>query len=310
MPDFPYKPHYLQWGSLLMAYIDERSSADSPAETFLCLHGQPTWSFLYRKMIPHLLHYTTLAGAKPSRRVIALDFFGFGRSDKPTNDADYTFTFHRESLLHLIRTLDLENVTLVVQDWGGLLGLTLPLDNPGCFKRLIVMNTGLGTGTMPLPQAFLDFRDSINSDPDINISGHVIGMDKPVAEKLTRNEIAAYDAPFPDQTFKAGPRRFPNIVPVDESYEGTDISKRALEMYFAGELFGAKAVFVANGSQDPMFGPMMREIAKMFGKGRYFMDVPEAGHFPQEFGEDIAKKAIACFEKGEAADGVEILEGQ
>ena len=113
---------------------------------FLCLHGQPTWSYLYRRMIPHFL--------ATGSRVVAPDFFGFGRSDKPADEAVYTFDFHRGSLIALIRALDLKDVTLVVQDWGGLLGLTLPMEMPERFSRLIVMNTALPTGEVPLPEGF------------------------------------------------------------------------------------------------------------------------------------------------------------
>ena len=139
VPGFPYQAHARTdlpgYAGLSMAYVDEGPTG---APVFLCLHGQPTWSYLYRRMIPHFL----AAGG----RVVAPDFFGFGRSDKPAEEAVYTFDFHRNSLLAFVNALDLKNVTLVVQDWGGLLGLTLPMEMPQRFHRLIVMNTGLGTG--------------------------------------------------------------------------------------------------------------------------------------------------------------------
>ena len=158
LPGFTWKAHSRDdlpgFSGLAMAYIDEGPAG---APVFLCLHGQPTWSYLYRRMIPHFL----AAGG----RVVAPDFFGFGRSDKPADDAAYTFDFHRNSLLALVRALDLTDITLVVQDWGGLLGLTLPMEMPERFSRAIVMNTALPTGDLPLGKGFLDWRAFANSQP-------------------------------------------------------------------------------------------------------------------------------------------------
>ena len=153
LPDWPYAPRYLaRPDGLRLHYVDEGSPA--AARTFLCLHGQPTWSYLYRRMMPIFV----IAG----HRVIAPDFAGFGRSDKPVDDKAYTFDFHRRSLINLIEALDLRNITLVVQDWGGLIGLTLPMAMPDRFEALLVMNTTLGTGDEPLSQGFLDWRDFSN----------------------------------------------------------------------------------------------------------------------------------------------------
>src|SRR4051812_4682170 len=143
-----------------MHFVDEGSTAAD--HVFLCLHGQPTWSYLYRRMIPVFLS----AGA----RVVAPDLFGFGRSDKPVAEAAYTFDFHRDSLIALIQLLDLDGVTLVCQDWGGLLGLTIPMELPQRFKRLLVMNTALGTGDTPLSTGFIAWRAWSNTQPDMAIS--------------------------------------------------------------------------------------------------------------------------------------------
>jgi pimeloyl-ACP methyl ester carboxylesterase len=147
LPGFPYEPHYVErlpgYESMRLAYIDE---GPRNAETvFLCLHGEPTWSYLYRRMIPVFI----AAG----HRAVAPDFFGFGRSDKPVDDATYTFTFHRDALTQLIEHLDLRNIALVCQDWGGILGLTLPMDMPGRFSRLLVMNTAIPVGE-PISDGF------------------------------------------------------------------------------------------------------------------------------------------------------------
>jgi haloalkane dehalogenase len=188
IPDFDYPVHYADdlpgYNGLRMAWVDA-GPADAD-RTFLCLHGEPSWSFLYRRMIPIFL----ASGA----RVIAPDLFGFGRSDKPVNQSDYSFTFHRNSLLALVERLDLTNITLVVQDWGGLLGLTLPVDpafRPR-LSRLIVMNTGLGLGR-GMTEGFMAWKHYALSTPDLPI-GALIMRGTP---HLTDAEVAAYDAPYP-----------------------------------------------------------------------------------------------------------------
>jgi len=300
LPGFPYEPKYLQYGNLRMAYIDEHKGKGSEkTETFLCLHGQPTWSYLYRRMIPVFLNYTTSA-SEPSRRVVAPDLFGFGRSDKPARDETYTYNFHRDALLNLIRTLDLTNVTLVVQDWGGLLGLTLPVAEPSRFKRLIVMNTSIATG-QPATKGFNDWRDFNNRSPDMKI-GALIGRG---TKHLTDAEKAAYDAPYPNKDYKGGVRRFPNMVMTDANMEGVDVSKQSLEMYKTSDQFKANDVFMAVGMKDPVLGPpVMRNMSKMWKNGCYWMEVAEGGHFVQEWGEDVAKKAIEAFEKQAVPEGV------
>ena len=160
LPGFAYSPHYTAilrgFEGLRLHYIDE-GPADAEV-TVLCLHGQPTWSYLYRKMLSVFV--------TASQRLIAPDFFGFGRSDKPEDEGFYTFTRHRAMLIEFVHEMKLRNVTLVVQDWGGLLGLTLPMDMPGVFSRLIVMNTALGTGDGPLGEGFIAWRAFSNSKPD------------------------------------------------------------------------------------------------------------------------------------------------
>ena len=164
LPAFPWTPRYLEnlpgFDGLRLHYVDE-GRADAP-DTFLCLHGEPTWSYLYRKMLPVF----TAAGG----RVVAPDLFGFGRSDKPVRDADYHFDFHRDTLLRVIERLELRRITLVVQDWGGILGLTLPMDMPDRFSRLIVMNTGLPTGA-PISPGFAAWKSFASQFRDIPVSG-------------------------------------------------------------------------------------------------------------------------------------------
>lgn len=302
IPDFPYEPHYIQYGNMRMAYIDEKKG--SGEEIFLCLHGQPTWSYLYRKMIPVLLNYTTL-GKATSRRVVAPDLLGFGRSDKPNQDMKYTFSFHRDALLYFVEHLNLNNITLVVQDWGGILGLTLPLADLSRYKRLIVMNTTLSIGKEPT-KGFLDWKAFNNRNPDMNI-GRMIG--RSCRGLLNQEECNAYDAPYPNAEFKGGVRRFPNLVMIDENMEGVDISKRSLHLYQTTDQFKDVDIFMAWGMKDPVFNsPVRKSLSKAWKNGCYYAEIADAGHFVQEWGDEVAKMAIEVFENQGRAQGVKKIE--
>ncbi|MFW9894351.1 MAG: haloalkane dehalogenase [Candidatus Thorarchaeota archaeon] len=283
IPDFPYDPYYIEnlqgYENLRMVYYDE-GPKDSK-EVFLCLHGEPTWSYLYRRMIPVFL--------ERGYRIIALDFFGFGRSDKPVEDEVYTFDFHRNSLIEFLNLLDLNNITLVGQDWGGILGLTLPMEFPGRFKRLILMNTILATGDFEISQGFKAFRDFMSRVPDAE-AGRLI---KSVTDHLTPKEVAAYDAPYPDKNYKAGIRMFPQLVPTSYDAPGAEISRKARD-WFQAEWKGE--TFMAIGMADPVLGPPMMEILRgMIPRTPKPMEIKDAGHFVQEWGEDIAKEALKTF---------------
>jgi pimeloyl-ACP methyl ester carboxylesterase len=286
LPDFPWQPCYSAalagYEGLRMARVDEGPRKGAPV--FLCLHGQPTWSFLYRHMIPVFLQ----TGA----RVVAPDLFGFGRSDKPVNDADYTFTFHRQSLIALIEDLDLRNITLVVQDWGGLLGLTIPQDMPDRFDRLLVMNTvlGLGGGSS---DGFDAWRDFHQDKPDYDIvrlfQTYVPGMSDDVAR--------AYAAPFPDPRYRAAMRRFPFLVMTDPDMEGVDVSRRAAAWWkeaWTGDSF------MAIGAQDVLIPPrLMQRMYEILRITRAPLHLPDAGHFVQEMhGAEVARAAIAAWSGG------------
>jgi len=277
LPDFAYAPQYAQIDGLRMHYVDE-GPRDAQV-TALCLHGQPSWAYLYRKMIPVFV----AAGL----RVVAPDWFGFGRSDKPEDDAWYSFEQHRHSMLALIRQLDLRDMLLVVQDWGGLLGLTLPLDEPGRTTRLLVMNTGLGLGTVT--EGFKQWRAYANSQPDL-ACGKLIQRGTP---GLSDAEAAAYDAPFPDMRYKAGVRAFPNLVPDREDAPGADISRRAAQFWkeqWTGDSF------MAIGMTDPVLGPpAMQSLQRVIRGCPPPLELPEAGHFVQEWGAPIAAAALASF---------------
>ena len=285
LPGFPYEARYTEnlkgLEGLRMHYMDEGpKDAD---HVFLCLHGEPTWSYLYRKMIPVF----TASG----NRVIAPDFFGFGRSDKPVDEAVYTFDFHRNALIAFIEKLDLKNITLVCQDWGGLLGLTLPMDMTGRFSRLLVMNTTLGTGDAPLSQGFLDWRAWVRMNPDMS-AGLLL---KRACPFLTEEECAAYDAPFPDIRYKAGVRRFPEIVPEKPDSPGAELSRRARE--WLRSKWGGP-VFMAIGMKDPVLGPPVMGVLRNDIRGcPEPYEHSDAGHFLQEWGEDIGRKALAAFDQ-------------
>lgn len=284
LPDFPYAPHYVDslvgFEGLRLARIDE--GPPGADHTFLCLHGQPTWSFLYRRMIPVFL----ASGA----RVVAPDLFGFGRSDKPVDETAYSFGFHRRTLLALVEHLNLQRITLVVQDWGGVLGLTLPLDAAfrARLSRLIVMNTGLPTGA-PAGPGFDAWRDYVARTPDFPV-GRLMGRSCP---HLTPAEIAAYDAPFPDATFKAGVRRFPQLVPTEPGMEGADLG-RAARAFWRDDWRGPS--FMAYGATDPVFPPEAMERLRGIIHGcPAALVVAEGGHFVQEWGRPIAEAALAAF---------------
>jgi pimeloyl-ACP methyl ester carboxylesterase len=274
LPGFPYAPHYLEWRGLRAHYIDEGTGP----RTLLCLHGEPTWSYLYRKMIPHFL--------AASYRVVAPDFIGFGRSDKPVEDDFYTFDMHRQFLLDFIDKLNLNGITLAVQDWGGLLGLTLPMEAPARFERLLIMNTALGTGDAPLSEGFVAWRAYVNKNPGIDC-GKLLGRACP---HLSAAEAAAYEAPYPDAASKAGVRRFPNLVPDRPDAPGAALSRMARDWWQNG---WKGESFMAIGARDPVLGPpVMNELRKIIRNCPEPYVHAEGGHFLQEWGADVAAAVL------------------
>jgi pimeloyl-ACP methyl ester carboxylesterase len=212
--------------------------------------------------------------------VVAPDLIGFGRSDKPEDEGFYTFEMHRDFLLELVQGL--RNITLVVQDWGGVLGLTLPMEMPERFERLLIMNTALATGDVPLSEGFVAWRAYSNKTPDMAI-GKLMARACP---HLTPAEAAAYDAPFPDARSKAGVRRFPPLVPEHYDDPGAAISRRARDFLrsWKGECF------MAIGAKDPVLGPpVMHELRKLLRNCPEPLIVENGGHFLQEWGEEVAK---------------------
>ncbi len=283
LPGFPYGPRYIDdlpgYESLRLAYVDE---GPANAETvFLCLHGEPSWSYLYRKMIPVF----TAAG----HRAVAPDFYGFGRSDKPVDEATHSFDFHRDSLMRFIERLDLRGITLVCQDWGGLLGLTLPADMADRFTRLLVMNTAIPVGE-PISDGFEQWKMFAATVPEIPTGGLIVS-DAGTATNLF--DALAYDAPFPDNRYKAGVKRFPAIVPVEPGMEGIEHGLRARK-FFSNDWSGES--FMAIGMRDGVLGePVMEELRSQIRGCPEPMKVEEAGHFVQEYGEPIARRALEHF---------------
>jgi len=290
LPGWSYTPNYLDdlpgYEGLRMHFVDE---GPKDGVTFLCIHGEPSWAYLYRKMGSVF----TDAG----HRFIAVDMFGFGRSDKPVNDDVYTYHFHRNALLAFVEKLDLKNICLVVQDWGGLLGLTLPLAAADRYSRLIVMNTGLPAGENA-GSGFAEWRAFNRANPDLDVA-RLMQRATPV---LSDKEAAAYAAPFPDQSFKAGVRRFPELVMLTESADAdlTPASSEGVETSLAARKFWSQdwtgESFMAIGMKDPVLGPPAMHMLRKIIKGCPDpLEVADAGHFVQEWGAPIAEAALQRF---------------
>jgi len=295
LPGWPYAPHYVEdlpgYEGLRMHYVDE-GPADAEV-TFLCIHGEPSWAYLFRKMIP------VFTGANKSgkgHRVVAPDMFGFGRSDKPTDDLTYTYHFHRNALLAFVEKMDLKNICLVCQDWGGVLGLTLPMAAPQRYSRLIIMNTGLPGGE-EAGKGFAEWRAFNRANPDLDIAA----LMKRATPILSDEEAAAYAAPFPNARYKGGVRRFPELVMMKENGQDlTPDSAEGVETSLAARQFWMNDwngdSFMAVGMKDPVLGPKVMAMMHMLIKGcPEPMEIENAGHFVQEWGEPIAKAALEKF---------------
>ncbi|MDP6182281.1 MAG: haloalkane dehalogenase [Gammaproteobacteria bacterium] len=284
--DFPYQTNYVEdladYDGLRMHYLDE--GPRDAARVYLCLHGEPTWSYLYRKMLPVFV--------RSGGRVVAPDLFGFGRSDKPSEET-YSFDFHRQSLLRLVERLALSNITIVCQDWGGLLGLTLPLEIGDRIGGVIAMNTILVTAEMSLPDAFADWKQWAAAHPDMDIGAAMQFID----DTLPMDVLDAYRAPFPDERSKAGPRSFPKLVPISEDMAGVDTARKAVA-WWQNEWRGE--ALVACGVHDRILSlPVMQLLASWIKNCPPVLEVGDAGHFCQERGEIVAKKYVDLYVEGE-----------
>jgi haloalkane dehalogenase len=278
LPGYAFAPHYREiadgeGGLLRVHFVDEGPRGADPV---LLLHGEPSWSYLYRKMIPVLV----AAG----HRVVAPDLPGFGRSDKPTERSDYTYARHVDWLRQLVEALDLGRITLVCQDWGGLLGLRLVAEHAGRFARVVAANTFLPTGDTPAGKAFLAWQKFSQEVPELPVGRIVSGGCKhPLPPEL----IAAYDAPFPDERFKAGARQFPLLVPTrpdDPAAEANRAAWRALERF-------EKPLLTAFSDSDPVTagGDVVLQARIPGAKDQAHTTIRDGGHFLQEDqGEELA----------------------
>jgi tRNA(adenine34) deaminase len=283
LPDYPWTPQYIHdlpsLAGLRLHHLDE-GPKEAPL-TWLCLHGNPAWSYLYRKMIPVFL--------AQGHRVVAPDLIGFGKSDKPKKDSFHHFEFHRQVLLELVERLDLQRVVLVVQDWGGILGLTLPMEAPERYRGLLLMNTALATGETPLSPGFLAWRDWCKSQPQFDV-GKLFLRGNPHLAPL---EAAAYNAPFPDKGYRAALRAFPPMVPERPDDPGAAISRQA-QSFWQHDWQGQS--LMAIGLQDPVLGePVMQQLQARIRGCPEPLRLPEAGHFVQEQGRGIAEAAVRHF---------------
>jgi haloalkane dehalogenase len=271
--DIPYAPRYLEQDGLRMHYLDE-----GEGEPVLCLHGEPTWSFLYRKMIP---------GLGAVARVVAPDYFGFGRSDKPTDVGWYTFDRHCASIRRLVEELDLRGLTLVVQDWGGPIGLRLAVEQPDRVERLVILNTGIGGGRPP-SESWLRFRAVVRAAGGDFQPGRLIRT--AAVRGLADAVAAAYDAPFPTAKSKAGVIAFPEQVPTELEHPNTAPLMAIREALASWE----KPALVLFGDSDPIFRPEVADAIARWIPGALPAElVEDAGHFVQEdAGEEVAARIV------------------
>lgn len=285
LPGFGWTPRYAEvpdgdGGSLRMAYV-EAGPADG--EPVLLLHGEPSWSFLYRTMIPVL--------ADASLRAIAPDLVGFGRSDKPAEISDHSYARHVEWVRALaFDVLDLTGVTLVGQDWGGLIGLRLVAEHPERFARVVAANTGLPTGDHPMPKVWWAFREAVAKAPSLDIGRFVqAGCRTPMSDEVR----AGYDAPFPDGTYQAAARAMPTLVPTSPDDPATQANRAAWQVLSSSDI----PFLCAFSDSDPITGPMgpILQRAMPGAVGREHPTITGAGHFLQEDAGPALAAAVVDF---------------
>lgn len=280
VPDYDYEPQYVDVGGPKMGYVD----VGSGEETFLCLHGEPTWGFLYRKMIPTL---------RKRGRVVVPDFIGFGRSDKYTTREEYDYRLHYNAIEQFIKELDLQNVTLICQDWGGIVGLPVAVNNEERFARLVPMNTDCPTGEANMAEEWHDFRDFVERVDELPIA---LFIDNATVTELDDDALAAYEAPFPDEKSKAGAREWPDMVPRADGGDGAEISKAARKLLGEWD----KPAFVLFGDSDPITRGARDPLRELIPTADEQPDiwVENAGHFLQEDqGKVIAEQIVGFVDR-------------
>ncbi len=283
LPGWSFAPHYLDVDGLRVHYVDEGPSSAKPV---LMLHGEPSWSYLYRKMIP----IVTAAG----HRVVAPDLVGFGRSDKPSAREDYTYQRHVDWMRGVLEGLDLRDVTLVCQDWGGLIGLRLVAEHPDRFARVVAANTFLPTGDVPAGPAFMAWRTYSQETPTFR-AGRIVqgGCTQPMSDDV----VAAYDAPFPDDGYLAGARQFPTLVPITPDDPAAGANRRAWEVLRRFK----KPFLTAFSDGDPVTagGDATLQARIPGAAGQPHTTIAGGGHFLQEdCGEALARVVVDFIARG------------
>jgi haloalkane dehalogenase len=274
LPGYPFAPHYVEVDGLRVHYIDE---GPRDGQVVLMLHGEPSWSYLYRKLVPVVV----AAG----HRVVAPDLVGFGRSDKPVAREDYSYARHVAWMRGVVEALDLRDITLLCQDWGGLIGLRLVAEMGDRFARVVAANTFLPTGDADPGDAFRAWQHHSQTVPDFHVGGIVKGG---CVEDLAPEVIAAYDAPFPDDTYKAGARQFPLLVPTSPDDPAAPDNRRAWEVLQRWE----KPFLTAFGDSDAITRNADKVLQKRVpgAAGQPHVTLERAGHFLQEDrGEELAR---------------------
>ncbi len=266
LPDFSYEPHYFEVDEIRIHYVDE---GPKDAEVMLLMHGEPSWSFLYRHMIPILV--------KAGFRTVAPDLVGFGRSDKPTKQEDHTYAKHVNWITRLVKSLDLKRITLFCQDWGSLIGLRVAIENQDRFSQIVLSNGGLPTGEQPMSEAFLNWRRFSRESPNFDIKFILQGA---TTTKLSDDILAGYDAPFPDDTYKAGARILPSLVPINTDDPEHEANKKAFEEFGKWE----KPFLTAFSDSDPVTRGGDRFLQQYIpgAKGQNHTTIKDAAHFVQE----------------------------
>lgn len=278
LPGFDFEPHYMEVDGLRLHYVDERGDG-ADGRPIVCFHGEPTWAYLYRKMIPPL--------AEAGYRVIGPDYAGFGRSDKPTERGWYSYDRHSELMSKLLEGLDLTDATVVVQDWGGAIGLRWAVENADRVAALVIMNTGVFAGRVS--KGFLAWRDFAAKNPDLPVGFVIQGA---TTTGLPDDVVAGYEAPFPNPESKAGAAAFPLLVPTEED---DPIAVHQREVVADGLSRWEKPVLLAFSDQDPVF-PFPKagqRYIDLIPSAEEQVRIEGAAHFLQEDrGEEIAAEML------------------
>ena len=287
LPGYPFKPNYIEVGDGLSMHYVEEGPKDGPL--VLCLHGEPSWSYLYRTMIPVF--------AEAGCRVIAPDLIGFGKSDKPIHQSDYTYQGHVNWMVRFIEQLDLTNINLFCQDWGGLIGLQIAGFHAAKFNSIIAANTFLNNGNGTMPEAFLKWRKFSQEVPEFPVGPVINNATTSTMDDAT---IAAYDAPFPDESYKAGARIFPALVPIEADEESAQINQKA----WANLVQWNKPFLTLFSDTDPITKGLEKVFQKLIpgAKDQDHCIIENGGHFLQEDkGPEIAQKVVEFLKKNRLA---------